>query len=251
MKVIWLSANKFGHELLKEAVKIEGFDLRAIITLSDNSKTIIYDSVPKVKWNQFGVEVVEVEKLNDEKKTVRALSPDLIIMCGWRQIISKEILEMPSRGVIGFHPTLLPFGRGPAPIINTILQGVNLSGLTMFYVDEGLDSGDIIAQGSFPISEIDHADDVYKKIIKEGRKLIRQHLPSVINGKTSRIPQEGSKATLFEKPSKDFNKIDLRKENLEYIYRKIKALSKPYKGAYIERDGKRLILWRAELQEIK
>ena len=247
MNVIWLSANRLGYELLKETISHKIVDKINIITLSDRSKTVMYDSISKKMWHQFGIKVFEIEKINDENNLINKINPDLIIMCGWRQVISKNILYIPPKGFIGFHPTLLPVGRGPAPIINSILHGFKESGLTMFYVNEHLDSGDIIAQERFRISDTDHAEDVYNKVIKAGKKLISNYLPLVVGDKAPRVKQDHSKAVVFNKPMLKNNRISLEKESADRIYKKIKALSKPYLGAYIIKDGKKLIIWKAEL----
>ncbi|MBS3121393.1 methionyl-tRNA formyltransferase [Candidatus Woesearchaeota archaeon] len=249
MNVIWLSANKLGYELLKEAVKIKEVNIMGIVTLDKDASTVMYDAVPEKVWSQFGIPIHKIKRLNEEKELITKLSPDLIIMCGWRQIVDKEIINLPKEGFIGFHPTLLPIGRGPAPIINTLLNEFKESGLTMFYVTEGLDNGDIIGQEKFVIYEEDHAQEVYNKVILAGRKLIQKYLPLLIKGKAQRNLQDESKATFFEKLSLKDNEIDLNKESLEIIYKKIRAFSKPYKGAYIKRNGKKLIIWSAELIE--
>ena len=249
LKIIWLSANKFGYELLKESVKIKDVEIENIITLSDKSKTVMYDGIPRNKWYNFKINVIEIENINDEVELLQNLSPDIIIMCGWRQVLKKEILDIPRYGMVGFHPTLLPFGRGPSPIINSILNGVRQTGVTMFYVSEGKDDGDIIGQEKFIITNKDHADDVYNKVIKSGKKLIRSYLPMLLKGSAPRIPQEESKATFFPKLSLENNRIDFKNETIEEIYKKIRALSKPYNGAYLEKNGKRLVIWKAELAE--
>lgn len=244
-KIIWLSANRFGLRLLEEAVK--HIDISSIITLSGKAKTVMYDGVERKQWNKFKIDVYEIEDINQESNLLNNLNPDIVIMCGWRQVISKNILSIPKKGFIGFHPTLLPIGRGPAPIINSILNGLEVGGVTMFCVSDGIDDGDIIAQKSFEILPKDHAQEVYNKCIGAGKKLISDYLPRVLNNDITLILQDISKATLFNKPSLKDNKIDLKKESIDQIYRKIKALSYPYKGAYIEKDGKKLIIWKAEL----
>ena len=248
MKIIWLSANLFGLRLLEEAIK--HVNISAIITLSDKSKTVMYDKVNKSRWYKFGIDVYEIEDINKESQLLKRLNPDFVIMCGWRQVISKEILRIPKLGIIGFHPTMLPKGRGPAPIINTLLNGFKEGGVTMFFVTNGLDNGDIMEQIPFDIKEEDHAWEVYRKVIGYGRLLVSKYLSSFIKGERKRLKQDDNDATIFNKPSLKDNKIDIEKESLEQIYRKIKALSKPYQGAYIEKDGKRLRIWKASLEDI-
>ncbi len=249
MDILWLSANKFGFELLEEAVKIKGINIKAIVTLSGNAMTVMYDGIDREKWREFGIDVFEVERLNDEQELIRRLSPDFMVSCGWRQIISNEILSIPKHGIIGFHPTLLPKGRGPAPIINSILSGFRESGVTLYHLTEGLDDGDIIGQEVFEIADADHAEEVYMKAIESGRKIVRKYFPMLASGTAPRRPQDNSKATMFKKLELNDNQIDLEKEPAEKIYRKIKALSKPYRGAYIQKNGKKMILWRAELEK--
>ncbi len=246
MKIVWLSANMLGYEVLKESVK-SGL-ITAIITLKNEAKTVMYDGINNHYWHSFGIPVYEIKNINEEKELLEKLSPDYVMVCGWRQIISKDILQLQKMKFIGFHPTPLPEGRGPAPIINTILKGMRESALTLFYMTEGLDDGDIIFQKRFDIAETDHAMDVYKKIISIGKENIMNILEGLRNNSLIEKKQDASKASTFQKPSLKDNKIDAGQESIEDIYRKIKALSKPYRGAYIEQDGKKLIIWRAELR---
>jgi len=170
-------------------------------------------------------------------------------VCGWRQVIKSDILKIPCLGTIGFHPTLLPEGRGAAPIINTLLAGKSRSGVSLFQMAEGIDDGDIIGQEAFPIDVSDHADDLYTKIVASGKRLLDKYLLKILAGSAPRIPQVGEKATYYPKPKLANNRINLDQDSPEQVFRKIKALSKPYRGAYIVKDGKKIILWRAELTQ--
>ena len=117
----------------------------------------------------------------------------------------------------------------------------------MFHLDDGKDSGDIISQIRISVFDDDYSSDLYNKMIDGGIRLIKRELPKIIIKSSDRIKQNEDIATEFSKPPKDINKIDLDNESLEYIYKKIRALSKPYRGAYIEKDGRKLIIWKAEL----
>ena len=247
--VVWISANKFGYSLLKEALKINSIKIKAIITLKENAKTKMYDAINRIKWYEFGIPVYEIEDINKEEKLLKKLSPKLIIVCGWRQIIKEHILEIPKKGVVGFHPSLLPKNRGPAPIINTILEGLHESGVTMFYLGKKVDGGDIIGQKRFLVGENDYAEDVYRKVIRAGRYLISKYLPLLAEGNAPRTPQKEEEATYFSKRSLKDNEIRIGVESPQQIYRKIRAFSKPYLGAYIRLGNKKLIIWRAELKD--
>lgn len=249
IKIVWLSANVFGYELLKEAINVKEVEVVAIVTLSDKAKTKMYDGIDKNKWHDFGVPVYEIEDIDQEIALLESLSPDFIVMCGWRQIISNDILKLPKLGFIGFHPTLLPHGRGSAPIINTILEGLKWCGVTLFYVTDRVDSGDIIGQETFEMGDADYAMDVYNKAIEAGKVLIKKYLPLLAEGNAPRTPQNEMGATYSPKRTLKENEINLATERPEDIYRKIRALSKPYKGAYIKLGDKKLIIWKAELEE--
>jgi methionyl-tRNA formyltransferase len=249
LRAIWLSANLFGFEVFKEALSIKNIEIKSIFTLEKDSNTIMYDGIDTKLWYNFGIPVYEVNNINDHVQEIKKLNVDLIIMCGWRQIINHELLETPSKGIIGFHPTLLPKGRGPAPIINTILEGYSMSGVTMYYISEGLDDGDIIGQEPFFVTSEDYANDVYKKIIQSGKKLINIYLPKIIEGTAPRIPQKTIDATYFPKRTLRDNKINFEEDSIDLIYRKIRAFSKPYRGAYLIKDNKKIIIWNADIGE--
>lgn len=250
LRVVWLSANIFGFEVLKEAISLKNIEIIAIFTLGKDSPTTMYDGIETKMWYTFGLPVYEKKNINDCSQEIKNLNVDLIIMCGWRQIIHQELLNTPFKGIIGFHPTLLPLGRGPAPIINTILEGYPESGVTMYYISEGLDDGDIIGQESFIVGYDDYASDIYKKIIQSGKKLIINYLPMLVEGDAPRIQQNAVNATYLPKRTIMDNKINLYEDSIELIYRKIRAFSKPYTGAYIVKDNKKIIIWNAEIGEI-
>ena len=251
MRILWLSANILGYSVFPELLKIPDIDIVGIMTLSPNSISVMYDGIMAEKWRQWGIPVYEVTRIDDEENLISKISPDLILVCGWRQKIPASILFLPPQGVVGFHPTLLPLGRGSAPIINSILEGFVESGVTMFYLADDLDSGDIIGQEKFVISDEDYASDVYGKIVESTKKLIRKYIPEIASATASRIPQDHLKATFFPRRSLADNEINLKEDDPITIIRKIRAFSYPYRGAYIKisASGRKLIIWKATLEE--
>jgi methionyl-tRNA formyltransferase len=248
MRIAWLSANVLGYELLKEALKLgPGLDVVAVITLNEKATTIMYDAIETEKWHEFGVVVYEIKNINEEAELLKGMGLDNMIVCGWRQLLEKEVLDAPQNGIIGFHPSLLPEGRGSAPIINTILEGREKSGVTMYYMDKGIDSGDIIGQEPFIVGKDDYAMDIYNKVISSGKKLVRKYLPLLVEGKAPRIPQKDADATYFRKVTLKDNEINPALDSADMIYKKIRAFSKPYRGAYLRVGGNKLTIWNAEL----
>lgn len=251
MKIVWLSTNTFGYELLREVIRLVKVD--TVITLSDKATTIMYDGIEFDKWDTITkyhqIQLIEIEDINEEINCLKEIQPDYIIVAGWRQIISKEILDIPKYGVISFHPSPLPVGRGPAPIINTILLGMEWSASTMFFMDEGVDSGDVIAQEIFYINPNDYAIDVYNKYIEASIQLCKAYLPLLKDGEElTRYQQDNTEATYFPKRTLKDNEITLF-DTLEQINRKIRAFSKPYLGAFIKHDYKKLIIERCRFEE--
>ncbi len=245
--VIWISANKFGYEMLKHAIKTPGFDLQVIVTLAEDSSTVMYDGVDKSLWKEFGVRVMEVCRIEELPVLLAGEIPDIGIVCGWRQIIPPAILRIPQEGFVGFHPSLLPYGRGSAPIINTILLGLKESGVSMYYLAEGIDDGDVIGQKHFSVSLRDYAEDVYNKVIQAGADLVDEFMPGIIQGTAPRILQDSADAFEFPKLTLQDNEVDFSRDSLDLIDRKIRAFSRPYRGAFVCCGKKKLILWESEL----
>lgn len=246
--VIWLSANLFGYYLLQEAVKIESIKVVRIITLAGAAKTKMYDGISVDKWRQFGIPVYQTENINKEVILIRKLQPDYLIVAGWRQIISSGILKIPQKGVIGFHPTLLPFGRGPAPIINTILSRMKSSGVSMYLMNEKVDDGDIVGQEKFVIAKDDDVQVIHRKVIQAGKKLVKKYFPLLVSGKYSSFPQKENKAIYFPQRKISDNEIFIN-DSLETMEKKIRAFSKPYLGAFLRKGAKKLVIWKAEIKK--
>ena len=250
MNVLWLSANRLGFEIFKSSQNIFP-ESTTIMTLSNDSTTVMYDGIDTSSWDIFGFPVVRIKKISESFDIINKINPDVVIMCGWRQKITRELLDIPRMGWIGFHPTMLPKGRGPAPIINSILMGLKESGLTMFYLTASLDDGDIIGQQSFKIDTNDHASEVYEKVISSGQNLAKKYFPLIFSEKAPRSPQNEKEATFFDKPLLRNNMIDLESESFETAFRKIKAFSSPYNGAFIRKGKEKIIIWRGQFETLQ
>jgi methionyl-tRNA formyltransferase len=250
-KFLWLSANQFGYELLDEAIRIKdsSVEVQGVITLDqERTKTKMHDGIPQERWNNFGVPVFPIDRIEHEgRDLIERLKPDYVLMVGWRQIVPNEVLSLPEQGVLGLHPTKLPRGRGPAPIINQILDGTRNTAVTLMYVNEVTDGGDILYQATYEIDENDHASEVYEKVIGAGRQLMKICLPRIAKGLFSRIPQNESQATVYQ-PLKGANHLQ-REGNLVTLNRRIRAVSRPYNGAHFSEDNHKLTIWRAKLED--
>ncbi len=197
---------------------------------------------------QWGVPLYKVDNVSVPLDTERmkGLKPDLIFCIGWPQVIGKEILGIPSCGCVGIHPTLLPERRGGAPINWCLIDGLSKSGVTLFYFDEGIDSGDIIAQQEFEITLEDTAKTVLDKVANISVELIKEYYPFLEKGDALRISQDNVRATYTRRRRPEDGVIDWRKTSLS-IYNWIRALTSPFPGAFTFWNGRKIIIWESEL----
>jgi methionyl-tRNA formyltransferase len=176
---------------------------------------------------------------------VRRLAPDAIFVLGFSQLVPKEILNLPPKGVIGCHSTLLPTGRGRHPLIWALVKGLEESGTTFLYLDDGVDSGDILMQKRFTIRVEDDARSVYEKDKACAAAIIRETLPLLERGTAPRTPQDHSRATYWPKRTYRDGIIDWSRPAME-TYNLIRALTRPYPGASTYSASRELKVWKAK-----
>ena len=152
-------------------------------------------------------------------------------MCGWQRLICKEILDIPKLGTIGFHSSLLPKYRGRTPVNWAIIAGEKETGITMFYLTEEADAGDIIAQKTFPIMLNDDCNTVYKKSAKAGAELIVEFLPKISKGVAPRLHNPSRSYPAYPKRTPADGEIDFNRGAPD-VYNFIRALTRPYPGAF-------------------
>lgn len=180
---------------------------------------------------RHGREVHYFTKIRDEADRLARLKPDVIFVLGLSQIITTEILAIPTIGCLGSHPALLPRNRGRHPLIWALANGLEKSGLTMFWLDAGVDSGDIWAQKEFAIGPDDTATTLYEKIKELAVTILEKNIGGLGRGIIKRTPQNQALATNWRKRTKKDGEIDWRMSS-ERINNLVRALAKPYNGAH-------------------
>jgi methionyl-tRNA formyltransferase len=191
----------------------------------------------------------KIKQIKDQAASIQELQPDLIIIIGFSQIIPKAILDIPPLGVIGFHSAVLPGRRGCSPIIWAMIDGLKETGVTMFYMDEGIDTGDVIGVEKFFIEEDDGATEVLKKADKATITLLSRYLEPLLNGVAPRIKQDLSSCSYTRKRTPADGEIDWSKPAHE-IMRLIRALSPPYPMAHtFGGDGVAIFIEKARLAQ--
>tara|TARA_Y100000593_G_scaffold53094_1_gene99468 strand:+ start:5338 stop:5985 length:648 start_codon:yes stop_codon:yes gene_type:complete len=201
----------------------------------------IYDYLKTV--DEYDTYIISSKDEYDEDK-IREYNPDYILFYGWSDIINKKLIK--DFKCIMLHPSLLPKYRGGSPLQNQIINGETLSAVTLFLMDEGIDTGDIIAQASLSLDG--NLDEILDRMTLIGLSLTKHIFE---NGYT-RVKQDDSEATYYKRRTPDMSEItpeELSHMDAEYLYNKIRMLQDPYPNAFIRtRDGKKLKIKIAEIE---
>lgn len=194
-----------------------------------------------------GIPVHHIRNINDAEslRLLKGMAPDLLFVFGWSQIIGEEVRAIPRGGVIGAHPALLPRNRGRHPIVWALVEGLRSTGLTFFYIDSGVDSGDIIWQGECDIADEDDAGALYRKIESLAVSGIREFLPHLLQGTAKRRPQDHSQATYWRKRTHADGEINWHAPTAVTV-NLIRGLARPYVGAHTTDGDTVFRIWRAQ-----
>jgi len=249
MKIIFISGVRFGYSILEHILK-NGWKIDTIFSYDDSKKKFYSDMINFENLSsKYNIPNIKVQNINDQDniEIIKKIKPDIILVMGWSQIIKTDIIEIPKIGIIGSHPTELPKFRGRAPIPWSILKNLSESALTFFWIEKGVDNGNILDQEKFPIHKYDDATSLYEKIIVLGKKMILKNLKDISEGVISKSKQDESKF-IENWPKRSFNdgKIDWRK-SADEIDRLIRASTYPYPGAFTIYRQKKLFIWKSTI----
>lgn len=176
------------------------------------------------------IEVFQPEKIRVDYQKIIDLKPDMIVTCAYGQIIPKEILDCPRLGCINVHASLLPKLRGGAPIHKAIIDDYKVTGITIMYMDEKMDNGDIISQREIPILDQDNLESLHDKLSVLGSELLLDTLPSIIDGTNKRIKQDEREVTFAYNIKREEEHIDFSWD-MRKIFNLVRGLC-PVPGSY-------------------
>ena len=251
MKIVFMGTPDFSVNALENIVKA-GHDVVGVITQPDKPKgrggKMQYTPV-KEKALELGLDVYQPQRVKETEfiEKLKEMNPDAIVVIAFGQILPKAILDMPKYGCINVHASLLPKYRGAAPIQWSVIDGEKETGVTTMYMNEGLDTGDIIDKVVVPIDKKETGGSLFDKLAIEGGKLILKTLIELENGTAVRTPQDDSKSNYAGMINKQLGKIDFNKSANE-IERLIRGLN-PWPSAYTQMDGKTLKIWDADVDD--
>lgn len=237
MKTIFMGTPEFAIPSLK--VVSQNTDLKLIFTKEDKRNArgnkIIYSPV-----KQFGldndIEVIQPKRMKDEEviAKIKEINPDLIVVVAYGKILPKEIIDIPKYGIINVHSSLLPKYRGASPIHSAILNGDKESGVSIMYIEEGLDSGDVILKETCEITEDDTLGTLHDRLKELGAIGLEKALKLIEAEEVKAEKQDDSKATFVKPITKEQAKIDWNNTK-EVIFNQIRGLN-PFPGAYTHNE---------------
>lgn len=250
LNVAFATCVQLGLECIEEIYRLGG-ELSLLITIGDEQAP---GKSGRVHLDEFarlhGVPLLKIKNINDQTvlEELEARAIDWLFIVGWSQIARPEVLETPSRGCIGIHPTLLPVGRGRASIPWAIIKGLDQTGVTMFKIDEGVDTGDIIGQESISLSPRITATELYGAVAAAHVRLIARYWPDVVGDSLSLTKQDGSRATVWSGRTPADGEI-LPHMTMDEADRLVRAVTHPYPGAFYKTEVGLTRVWAATFSE--
>ncbi len=250
MKIVFMGTPDFAATILEKLIE-SNHELIGVVTQPDKQKGRGKEvSFPPVKELalKHGLPVYQPLKVKEPEflQELSKLKPDVIVVAAFGQILPKALLDIPTLGCINVHASLLPKYRGAAPIQYSIIDGEEETGITIMYMDVGIDTGDIILQRSLTITPEETGGSLFDKMADLGADLLMEALVKIEDGSAVRIPQEEDKATYVKMISKEMGKIDFT-QPASKLERLIRGLN-PWPSAYTFLEGKTLKLWQAGVE---
>lgn len=248
LKIVFMGTPDFAIPSL-EAIVSSGHQIIGVVTQPDKPKGRGKKlTPPPVKeWAiERGIPVYQPEKARDPEfiRILRELAPDLIVTAAYGQILPKDILDIPPLGCINIHASLLPKYRGASPIQQALIDGEAETGITIMYMDVGMDTGDIILQRSIPIHPDEQADELHDRLAVLGGQVLAEALKLFERGRPVGCPQEHDKATYCKKIDKSMGNIDWT-QSASRIKNLVRGLT-PWPGTFTFLGDQRIKVWKVQ-----
>ncbi|MFA4819935.1 MAG: methionyl-tRNA formyltransferase [Candidatus Aenigmatarchaeota archaeon] len=251
MRIIIIGPTLLTRKCLEALIRDGRDEIVAVYTLEDSlgvekSRFVLMDDLAK----QNNIRLYKVTNINDKfvVKQIKESDPDVIFELGWSQIISKDILSIPKKGCIGVHASLLPKNRGAASLNWALIRGDRKTGVTLFYLAERPDDGDIIAQKEFDIDDRDDISTLHSKSDIASAELVLENIDDIRNDTVRRIKQDPNEVTYTTRRKPDDGVIDWNAGSRQ-IYNWIRAQTHPFPGAFTFWKKKKLYVWQAQVDD--
>lgn len=250
MKFGFVTCVKLGLSCIEKIYEIGG-KLDVLITLHD---TKAKKKSGRIYLDEFSeanaIPLIKINHINDPEviETIAKYELDWLFIIGWSQIAASTVIHAPHKGCIGMHPTLLPVGRGRAAIPWAIIKGLDKTGVTMFILDEGVDTGPILGQYEIPIGVSETSTTLYEKVEIAHESLMEDVFPKLSDGTYVPVIQDESLVTVWEgrKPEDGELNLDMATEDVDRL---VRASTRPYPGAFIYIDKIKRIIWSGKVTD--
>ena len=249
MKIVFMGTPDIALESL-EKIYNSDIEVSGVVTVPDRpsgrSNKIVYSPVKEFALKN-NIRLFQPEKISSNKEfkdEIRAIDPDLVVVVSYGMILPKSFLDIPKYGCINLHPSLLPKYRGAAPIQWAVLNGDKKTGVTIMYLDEGMDSGDIISQEEVEIGDDETTGELWKRLSTIGSEMLFKVIKNIEYGKIERRKQEGE-YTLAPMINKEMSKINWNDKTASEIKNLVRGLD-PFMGTYTFLGDKKIKIWKVQ-----
>ena len=251
MKIIYMGTPDFSVAPL-EAIIRAGHEVTAVVTQPDKQKgrgKEVQMTPVKECALSHGIPVLQPVKIKEPEAVaeLKKYPADIFVVAAFGQLLTEEILNMPKFGCINIHASLLPKYRGAAPIQWAIIQGEKETGVTLMQMDEGLDTGAMLAKCVVPIEATDTGESLFDKLALAGAKLLIDTLPAVEAGTLNPQPQKDEESCYARMIKKEMGRLDWKKSAAE-LERLVRGLNS-WPSAFTYLNGKTLKIWEAAVEE--
>ncbi len=250
MKIVFMGTPDFARESLKQLYN-NNYEILAVVTNPDKPKgrgMKLMKSPVKEFAEEKGLKIYQPLKVRNNVEfieEIKSLKPDAICVVAYGKILPKEILEIPKYGCINVHASLLPKYRGAAPIQWAVINGEKTTGVTTMYMDEGMDTGDMILKQEVEIGKDETTGELWDKLSKIGANLLVETLEQIQNG-TAKREKQGENFSMAPMLNKEIAQINWEEQSAEEIRNLVRGLN-PIMGAYTILDNKKIKLWKIEI----
>ncbi len=251
MKTVFMGTPEFAVNSLERLVK-EGYNIEAVVTQPNRPRgrgNRVQPPPVKTRAAAEGIPVMQPERVKDAEfiNELKEIKPDIIIVVAFGQILPPDLINLPPLGCINVHASLLPKYRGAAPINWCIINGETKTGVTTMFMDECMDTGDMLLSMAVDIDDDETAGQLHDRLAVMGAKLLVETIEGLKKGSLPRKAQDSKKATYAPQLCRDTGRIDWSRD-AKSIFNLIRGTD-PWPGCYSHLNGKRIKLWKAKVLE--
>ena len=242
MRIVFMGTPDFAVPCLQRLLE-DGHEVPAVFTQPDKPvgrHAVLTPPPVKQLALSHGIPVYQPTKMRDGTAAalLRELAPDCLVVVAYGRILPQEILDVPPRGCVNIHGSLLPRYRGAAPIQWSVIRGETVTGVTSMFMDAGMDTGDIIDTLTTPIGENETAGELFERLAPLGARLLSATLAAIADGTVTRRPQNDAEATMAPMLEKAMGRLDLTRPARE-LHNQVRGMN-PWPGAFCTAGGKTL-----------